>query len=65
MNISCLTVLMGAGEAVGHQGGDGAVTPGADETDRPGVLEEAGAGDEARHPGSILKYGQSSNFEYR
>ena len=56
---------MGAGEAVGHQGGDGAVTPGADEAHWPGVLEEAGAGDEARHPGSILKYGQSSNFEYR
>ena len=26
--------------------------------------EEAGAGDKARHPWSILKYGQSSNFEY-
>lgn len=59
-----LTVLMGVGQAVGDQGGDRAMTPGADEAHGARVLEEAGAGDKARHPWSILKYGQSSNFEY-
>ena len=56
---------MGAGQAVCDQRGDGAVTPGADEAHGAGVLKEAGARDEAGHPRSILKYGQSSNFEYR
>ena len=60
-----LTVLMGAGQAVCDQRGDGAMTPGADEAHGAGVLKEAGARDEAGHPRSILKYGQSSNFEYR
>ena len=55
---------MGVGQAVGDQGGDRAMTPGADEAHGARVLEEAGAGDKARHPWSILKYGQSSNFEY-
>ena len=59
-----LTVLMGVGQAVGDQRGDRAVAPRTDETHRARVLEEAGAGDKARHPWSILKYGQSSNFEY-
>jgi len=48
---------MGVGQAVGDQGGDGAVTPGADEAHRARVLEEAGAGDKARHPWSILGTG--------
>ena len=59
-----LTVLMGVGQAVGDQGGDGAMAPRADEAHGARVLEEAGAGDKACHPWSILKYGQSSNFEY-
>lgn len=59
-----LTVLMGVGQAVGDQRGDRAVAPRTDEAHRARVLEEAGAGDKARHPRSILKYGQSSNFEY-
>ena len=56
---------MGAGQAVCDQRGDGAMTPGADEAHGARVLKEAGARDEAGHPRSILKYGQSSNFEYR
>ncbi len=55
---------MGVGQAVGDQRGDWAVAPRTDEAHRARVLEEAGAGDKARHPRSILKYGQSSNFEY-
>ena len=61
-----LTVLMGVGQTVGNQWGDPwAMTPRTDEAHRSRVLEEAGAGDETRHARSILKYGQSSNFEYR
>ena len=56
---------MGVGQAVIDQRGDRAVTPRADEAHGARVLEEAGAGDETRHARSILKYGQSSNFEYR